>query len=333
MMSRLLVVLLTIVVILTAGWFMMRRPDISYTTLEAVYANADSRFLQSGEEQSFHFRDVGPRDAPVVVLVHGFSASLHTWESWARNLRQDYRVISLDLPGHGLSRCVNNEEIGIGQFVETIDKVTSSLGIERFTLVGSSMGGHTAWAYALAHPEKLDGLVLVDAAGWLDTPEEGESEPLVFKLLSNPVARNLMKDLDMSSLIRSGLEDSFFDKSLVTDEMVERYAALGRAPCHRDAIMELMSGATMRDLASKEKLAAITAPTLILHGEADNLVPVAHARKFADAIPNAALTLYPDVGHIPQEEIPAESVQDLRGFLAGLGEPVTVEGAQVTSGQ
>lgn len=333
MMSRLLVVLLTIAVILTAGWFSLRRPDISYTTLETVYANADSHFLRLGEDQSFHFRDVGPRDAPVVVLVHGFSASLHTWEPWVRALRQDYRVISLDLPGHGLSRCVDNESIGIEQFVDTVDRITDSLGVERFTLVGSSMGGHTAWAYALAHPEKLEGLVLVDAAGWLDLPEEGEGEPLVFKLLRNPVARFLMKDLDMSSMIRSGLEDSFHDASLVTDEMVERYSALGRAPCHRDAIMKLMSGATLRVLASEDKLAAISVPTLILHGAADNLVPVAHAHKFADAIPQAQLKVYPQVGHIPQEEIPAESVRDLREFLAGIGDLAAAENVQMTSGE
>ncbi|WP_206741137.1 MULTISPECIES: alpha/beta fold hydrolase [Hyphomonas] len=318
MLKRLFVVLVTLAIILTAGWWMLRRDDISYTTLESVYSKSNSRFLKSGKDVEIHFTDSGPRDAPVVVLVHGYSASLQTWDAWARKLRKDYRVIRLDLPGHGLSRCPDNDSIGIEQFVETVDRVARTLDVERFTLVGNSMGGHTAWAYALEHPEKLDGLVLVDAAGWLDAPGEGESDPFIFKLLRNGVARSVMKDLDMSALIRSGLEDSFYDPAFVTDEMVDRYSAMSRAPCHRDALLNLMSGATLRILASEELLGNITAPTLVMHGDSDNLIPVAHGQKFADAIPGAELIIYPQTGHIPQEEKAAESVADLRAFLAGL---------------
>jgi pimeloyl-ACP methyl ester carboxylesterase len=323
-MKRLLVVLVTVAIILTAGWLMLRRPDISYNTLESVYSKSNSRYLKSGNKIELHFTDTGPRDAPTLVLVHGYSASLNTWDGWARKLRKDYRVIRLDLPGHGLSRCVDNDEIGVEQFIASIDRVTHSLNVNKFTLVGSSMGGHTAWAYALAHPEKLDGLVLVDAAGWLDEPGEGDSDPLIFKLLRNGIARNVMKDLDMSALIRSGLENSFADPELVTDEMVERYSAMSRAPCHREALLKIMSGTTLRVLASKDRLSAITTPTLILHGDADNLIPVAHARKFADAIPGSKLIIYPDTGHIPQEEVPEASVQDLKIFLESVyAEPET----------
>jgi pimeloyl-ACP methyl ester carboxylesterase len=323
-MKRLLVVLVTVAIILTAGWLMLRRPDISYNTLESVYSKSNSRYLKSGNKIELHFTDTGPRDAPTLVLVHGYSASLNTWDGWARKLRKDYRVIRLDLPGHGLSRCVDNDEIGVEQFIASIDRVTHSLNVNKFTLVGSSMGGHTAWAYALAHPEKLDGLVLMDAAGWLDEPGEGDSDPLIFKLLRNGIARNVMKDLDMSALIRSGLENSFADPELVTDEMVERYSAMSRAPCHREALLKIMSGTTLRVLASKDRLSAITTPTLILHGDADNLIPVAHARKFADAIPGSKLIIYPDTGHIPQEEVPEASVQDLKIFLESVyAEPET----------
>lgn len=324
-MKRLLVVLLTGAIILTAGWLMLRRPDISYNTLESVYATPNSRYLKSGSQIELHFTDTGPRDAPVVVLVHGYSASLHTWDKWVRKLRKDYRVIRLDLPGHGLSRCIDNDDIGIEQFVAGIDRVTHSLDVDRFTLVGNSMGGHAAWAYALEHPAKLDGLVLVDAAGWLDAPGEADKDPLVFKLLRNGLARRAMKDLDLSALIRSGLEKSFADPALVTDEMVERYSALSRAPCHREALLKLMSGATLRVLASKESLGTISVPTLVLHGEEDNLIPVAHAHKFADAIPAATLKTYPETGHIPHEERPNESVADMRDFLARIHLPDPAE--------
>ena len=324
-MKRLLVVLVTVAIILTAGWLMLRRPDISYNTLESVYSKSNSRYLKSGSQIELHFTDTGPRDAPILVLVHGYSASLNTWDAWVRNLRKDYRVIRLDLPGHGLSRCVDNDEIGIEQFIASIDRVTHSLDVDQFTLVGSSMGGHTAWAYALAHPDRLDGLVLVDAAGWLSAPGEDDKDPVIFKLLRNGFARNVMKDLDMSALIRSGLENSFADPELVTDEMVERYSAMSRAPRHREALLKIMSGTTLRVPASKERLSAITVPTLILHGDTDNLIPVAHAEKFADAIPGSKLIIYPETGHIPQEEQPVASVEDFRAFLATIYSEETAE--------
>lgn len=316
MFRSLIAIVVTLAIILGAGWFVMKRDDIGYDRLESMYASNASRFMPMGEDGRIHYRDVGPRDAPVLVLVHGFSASLHTWEPWVKDLRKDYRVLTIDLPGHGLSRCLDVSQTGVPQFVDVIDQVTHNLGIEHFTLVGNSMGGHTAWSYAVAHPERLDGLVLVDASGWPKTGDEAESSPLVFKLLANPLARRVMKDIDMTGLIRSGLEDSFADPSLVTDTMVERYSALSRAPCHREAILNLMTGRDGRSDASVEKLASITVPTLILQGEKDNLVPAAHAEKFHAAIAGSELKLYPDVGHLPQEEAASLSVADLRNFLS-----------------
>lgn len=315
MFRRLLAVLVTLGIILGAGWLTLRRDDIPYEHLEAIYANPDSRYLAFGDTR-IHFRDVGPRDAQTLILVHGFSASLHTWEPWVTDLKRDYRVISLDLPGHGLSRCIDNEEIGTQQFIDTITKVADTLGIERFTIAGNSMGGGAAWNYALAHPDRVQGLVLVDAAGWARSQEEAKSRPAVFRLLEIGAARRIMRDLDMSPLIRDGLNDSFGDTAFVTDEMVERYASLSRAPCHRDALLQLSTGRGERSEATAEKLAAITAPTLVMHGEVDNLIPASHAEKFAAAIPGAELKIYPGIGHLPQEEAAEESASDLRAFLA-----------------
>lgn len=316
MLSRFLAVVVTLGVILFAGWLSLKRDDIPYEQLETIYANSDSRFLALDEDKRIHFRDVGPREAPVIVLIHGFSASLHTWEPWVADLKRDYRVISLDLPGHGLSRCFDNDQIGMDQFTDVIDRVTSALKVERFTLAGNSMGGGAAWNFALAYPDQLEGLVLVDASGWPRSESESDDRPFVFRLLEIGIARNLVKDLDMTSLIRPGLEDSFADPGFVTDEMVDRYASLARAPCHREALLALSAGRDDRAEASPEILAEITVPTLVLHGERDNLIPAAHGEQFAAAIPGAELKLYPDVGHLPQEEIAAQSVADLRDFLA-----------------
>jgi pimeloyl-ACP methyl ester carboxylesterase len=316
MFRRLLAVLITIGVILGAGWLTLRRDDIPYEHLEAIYANSDSRYLAFGDEMRIHFRDAGPRDAHTIILVHGFSASLHTWEPWVTNLKRDYRVITLDLPGHGLSRCIDNSQIGTQQFIDTINRVADTLKVSRFTLAGNSMGGGAAWNYALAHPDRLDGLVLVDSGGWPQDEEESDSRPIIFRLLEIGLARQVLRDLDMTPLIRDGLKNSFGDPSFVTDEMVERYASLSRAPCHRDALLNLTTGQGERREASPELLAGITIPTLVMHGEVDNLIPASVGEAFAAAIPGAELKLYPGIGHLPQEEIAEESAGDLRAFLS-----------------
>lgn len=315
-------IFITLAIILGAGWLALRRSDIPFEQLDSIYTSSGSRFLDLGNEVRIHFRDAGPRDAPVIVLVHGFSASLHTWEPWVNGLKKDYRVVTLDLPGHGLSGCIDNEGIGTDQFVETIDRLTRALKIDRFVLAGNSMGGGAAWNYTLAHPDRVAGLVLVDAAGWPPEGEQAQSRPLAFRLLDYKMARQLMSGLDLSALIRSGLRDSFADPAFVTDEMVDRYSALSRAPCHREA-MAILSSGEGRVPATPERLAAITAPTLVMHGEADKVIPVSHGVKFGEAIPGAVLKLYPGVGHLPQEEIADQSLADLRSFVAErvLGQP------------
>jgi pimeloyl-ACP methyl ester carboxylesterase len=283
--------------------------------LEKAYASPDSQFLKLSDGTRIHYRDLGPKDAPAIILVHGFSASLHTWEDWTESLKADYRVISLDLPGHGLSRCLAAEDVSVEQFVDVVDQTATHLGAQSFTLVGSSMGGHTAWSYALKFPEKLDALVLVGASGWPKAEGDDDNGPLVFKLLEYRMARALMKDIDMSGLIRSGLEDSFVDQSFVTDTMVQRYSSLSRAPCHREAILSLTRARSDRQVATTQALSQITIPTLILHGTDDNLVPVSAAEKFKTAIPHASVQIYERVGHVPQEEVANESLIDLKAFL------------------
>lgn len=313
MLRRTLAVILTIVAVLAAGWLALRRADIPYDTLETIYATPDSQFMTLDDGLKIHFTDTGPQDRAAIVLVHGFSASLHTWDAWKSDLESDFRVITLDLPGHGLSRAEDPANAKIERFVEVVHDVTDSLGVERFTLAGNSMGGNTAWKYALAHPETLDGLVLVAASGWPEEEGEGDNSPFIFTLLANPVARAVLKDLDMTSLTRSGLEASYTDQSLVTDELVDRYVALSRAPGHRATLLSIMAGE--REFATAETVSQISTPTLAMWGRDDNLVPASGAQKFGDAIPGAKVIVYDAIGHLPQEENAAQSIEDLRAFM------------------
>lgn len=317
-MRRLMAVVLTFVAIFGAGWLSLRRPDIPFDTLETAYASPESRYLVTGEAAKIHYRDQGNPNGDVLVMVHGFSASLHTWEPWVRELKGEYRIISLDLPGHGLTRGFETEDYNTDGFGEAIAELTDALGVGTFTLIGSSMGGHAAWAYALDRPDQLDALVLVAAAGWPPTQEEIEDTPLVFKALDSAIVRNIVKDLDNSAMIRSGLEASFFDQSFVTEDMVQRYAGLNRAPGHRDAILHIISDRDDRRIATPETLGTIEIPTLVMHGREDNLVPFSHGERFAAVIPGATLLAYDEVGHIPQEEIARRSAADLDAWLDNL---------------
>ena len=336
MLRRTFAVVLTIVAVLAAGWLSLRRADIPYNTLETIYSLPDSQFIRLDDGLKVHFTDTGPTDRSTLVLVHGFSASLHTWEAWKTDLEMDYRVITLDLPGHGLSRSDEDDVVSIERFAEVVHKVTQERGVDRFTLTGNSMGGSTAWNYALKYPETLEGLILVDASGWPEEGEEGDDRPLIFSLLSNPVARVILKDLDMTSMTRSGLEGSYTDQSFVTDELVERYVSLSRAPGHRETLLKIMSGE--RDPATPEKMATIKVPTLVMWGADDNIVPVSGAQKFADTIPNAKLVIYDGVGHLPQEEAAAKSIADVRDFMnevewAALDEEVIIPAGDPRMGE
>jgi pimeloyl-ACP methyl ester carboxylesterase len=258
-----------------------------------------------------HYRDLGPREAPAVVLVHGFSASTHAWDAWAKALSSDYRVVVLDLPGHGLTRTPPGYAAGRDGFDAVVDGVTVKLGLTRFTLGGNSMGGGVAWAYALNHPDKVQRLVLVDAAGWPMSKAGGAS---IFAILRNPLGRKLLRNIDARPLVAQGLRAAYLDPRLVTPALIDRYVDLARAPGHRDILLGLQTGP--RRLASASELSRIHVPTLVMFGQDDRLIPALDGEKFHKAIPGATLILYPGVGHVPMEQIPDRSVADLKAWLA-----------------
>ncbi len=314
MLRNVMAIILTLVAIFAAGWLALRRGDIPYNTLETLYSVEGSQFLNLKDGLKIHYTDTGPKDGLTIVLVHGYTSSLHTWADWKKDLEQDFRVIALDLPGHGLSRAEGVENATIKRFAAVIDELLSQLDVETYTLVGHSMGGYTAWMYALNYPEHVQGLVLVGASGWNDTHESTVTPPLMTSLMKNSFTRGLLKDLDMSSTFKSGLKKSYADPEMATEELVDRYVSLARAPGHRDVLIEL--NVNRNDIRAEEAgLNQITVPTLVLWGDQDLLVPVGDAGKFAAVIPNATVQIYEDIGHMVQEEIVEQSLIDMRTFM------------------
>lgn len=302
--------LAVLALVLVAGAALWRG-DIPYETLQARYAAPTSHYIDLPDGVRVHYRDEGNRSGPPIILIHGYSASAADWEAWSKRLGDTYRIILPDLPGHGLTRAPKGYISSATAQVKVVDEVASSLGLTGFVIGGNSMGGGVAWRYTLAHPEKVSALVLVDAVGW--PPEKtGRNDALIFKLLGNPLARPIIKNLDNSALAKQGLQAAFLDPSLVTPALVKRYTDLARAPGHRDI---LITPPSSEGLASKDRLSIISAPTLILFGQDDRLIPASDGERFKAAIPGSTLIVYPGVGHVPMEQIPDKSADDVRTWL------------------
>ena len=288
----------------------------SRSARRSKYASAASRYMDLPGGLRIHYRDQGSPAGPPVVMVHGFSASLHAWEPWVERLGRDHRIVTLDLPGHGLTRAPAGYVPGLAAYAEVVNQVAGRLNLGRYVVVGNSMGGAVAWTDALLHPAQVRALVLVDAAGWPRQNRQRGDGPLVFKVLSSPVGRALIRDVDMRGMAADGLRSAYVDTSLVTPELVDRYVELSRAPGHRVILLANVGG--QRPGASPATFASIRAPTLVMHGVDDHLIPFADGQAFAAAIPGARLVGYPGVGHVPMEQIPDRSAADLKIFLDSL---------------
>ncbi|MCL4714684.1 MAG: alpha/beta hydrolase [Hyphomonadaceae bacterium] len=325
LLGGLAVVVVLVLALVGVSYVTLKRPDIPYTELAAVYESPASRYVNLPSGVRMHYRSEGQAaGAPTLLLIHGFSASLHTWAPWAERLGDDYRVVSLDLPGHGLTSAPDGYAASIEAFRDEVHAFTQAIGLEHFALAGNSMGGNVAWEYALAYPEQVGALILVDASGWEETRASLAQDPPIFKLLRDPNIGPILRDLDNTALIRQGLQASFADAALVDDAMVRRYADLARAPGHRDILLQMTLGFRERHYATPERLAPLAdTPVLILHGDEDRLVPLEHGQQFHAAIAGSQIVIFPNTGHIPQEERQDESAAAARAFLSPLHAAIT----------
>ena len=291
--------------------------DIGYPALETRYAGPDSRWMDMPDGAHVRYRDQGPPGAPALVMIHGFGASLETWEPWVARLSDRWRIITLDLPGHGLTRVPAGYRASVDGYADLADSLAVRLGVSRYVVIGNSLGGAAAWDDALRHIDHVRGLVLVDAAGWPGDHHGGA--PAAAALMKNPIGGFVLDHVDARPMVTSGLRTAYVDPALVTPQVVDRYVDFSRAPGHRALLLRLRGrpAAPVRP----ETFKAIAVPTLILHGEKDALVPIADARAFAAAIPGAKLVTFAGVGHLPMEQAPDASATIVRAFLAGLDSP------------
>lgn len=314
-MKRLGKVLLGLALVLGLAFLALRTPDTDPAAMKARYGAAPSQFVDLGGDLTVHLRDEGPRDAPAIVLLHGSNADLHTWEPWTRGLSGEYRVIRYDTIGHGLTGPVPDKDYGLAAMTALVGKVADKLELKNFVLAGNSMGGWVAANYAVEHPERLSGLILVDAGG---APKKGnERGNIGFKLAAMPGVNSVMGQITPRWIVARSLEQSVANKAVVSDAAVDRYWELLRYPGNREATM--IRFATPRQPHDPARLARISTPTFILWGEEDGLIGLDGARFYNRAIAGSTLKTYPGIGHLPHEESPDATLSDVKAWLKTIG--------------
>ena len=287
-----------------------REHDLAVEGLVARWAPPPSEFIDL-DGQLVHLRDVGPRGDPLpIVLLHGTSASLHTWEGWMQALSRTRRVIAFDLPGFGLTGARADGDYAGDADARFTLAVLDRLQVPRAVLAGNSLGGMVAWRVATLAPQRVDRLVLVDAAG---LPDSLGTLPLGWQLARLPFIGAIGEWALPRALVAQGLVVVYADPERITSDLVDRYFDMtlreGNRAALRQRIRQFEPGA------DAERIATITQPTLILWGAQDSVIPVAAGREFQRRIAGSTLVVFDTLGHVPQEEDPATSLAPVKAFL------------------
>jgi len=301
------VVVLALIVI--AGIWLYT-PDKSLAALEAQYATADDHFIPVAGLR-LRVRDTGPKDAPALILLHGFGSSLETWEGWAKILSASYRVIRFDLPGFGLSGPDPTGDYTDARTVAVLGALIDALGLQRANLVGNSLGGKIAWLFAAEHPVRVDKLVLVSPDGFASPGFEYGKPPEV------PAVMGVLPYTLPAAMVRMSLRPAYADEAALTPDLVARYRDMMLAPGIRQAILARTRQVLLRP--PEPVLSRIQAPTLLLWGEEDGMIPFANSADYMKWIPNCRITALPKLGHVPMEEAPERSLAPVQAFLASPG--------------
>jgi pimeloyl-ACP methyl ester carboxylesterase len=281
-------------------------PDLSRAGLEARYL-ASPEEMREVAGMRLRVRDTGPKDAPAIVMLHGFGSSLDTWEPWARALDSQHRVVRYDMPGAGLSPPDSTGDYTDARAIAVLAALMDQLGFQRASLIGNSIGGRVAWKFAALKPERVTKLVLISPDGFASPGFEYGRAPNV------PAAVAILKYVLPKPLMRMNLAPAYGDPSRLTEATIDRYYDLMRAPGVRGAMIDRMKQTILEDPAPL--LRRITAPILLLWGEKDGMIPVANAADYRRILPDSALNLLPGLGHVPMEEAPAESLPPVSAFL------------------
>ena len=295
-------------------------PDRSVAELSARWAQPPSQFVPL-QNMQVHIRDEGPRNSPLliegprddplpIVLLHGTSASLHTWDGWAAKLKTTRRVIRMDLPGFGLTGPFPDNDYRLQRYSRFVQQLLDQLGVTRFVIAGNSFGGQVALQVTLDRPERITQLILVDSAGY---PLAPTSIPIAFQLARLPVINLISTVAFPRDIVEKSVRNVYGDPDRVTPELVDRYYDLTLREGNRAALTKRLEHVGTDDIAAR--IPQIKVPTLILWGGRDQLIPPDAGRRFARDIAGSELVMFDDLGHVPHEEAPERTLAAVLKFL------------------
>ncbi|HSQ17869.1 MAG TPA: alpha/beta hydrolase [Anaerolineales bacterium] len=298
------------------GPFLVPVPPLENTLSPQALADPDSQFIEING-LDVHVKTLGQGE-PVFVLLHGFGASLYSWQSVIEPFSQHGMVIAFDRPAFGLTERPLTWE-GTNPYspeaqVALVLGLLDHFGVQQAILVGNSAGGTVAMQVALAYPERVTALILVDPAVY----SGGGAPALVRPLLATPQMRHLGPLIARQIQVRGPelIELAWHDPSLITPETLELYKRPLQVENWDKALWELTIASRASGLA--ERLSEFTLPVLVITGDDDRIVPTADSIRLAGELPNAELVVIPAAGHVPHEERPAEFMQAIEAFLTSL---------------
>lgn len=282
--------------------------DIPLADLERDYTDAESEFVDINGYR-IHYRDQGQGEP--IILLHGIFSSLHTWDQWVPALSRHYRVITLDLPGFGLTGApADPEQFNEDHVFNTFARFVDHLKLEQVSLVGNSFGGHVAAEYAAQYGNRVKHLVLLAPFGY---PQELS---LQMRIASSAPVAFLSRYVQSPIYLSSAMRDAYGDPRKLTAENAHRYVHMSQRPGAKGIYATTLQ--MIRDRAQSDdprRYYRIGSPTLLMWGEEDRRVPLEQAERWRHDVRNAALVTYPGVGHMPMEEAPEETLKDALTFL------------------
>jgi pimeloyl-ACP methyl ester carboxylesterase len=281
-------------------------PDLERAELEKRYFSSSPQIIDV-DGLKVYYKETGPQGAPALLLLHGFGSSLQAWDDWSLKLEQKYRVIRLDLPGFGLTGASPANDYSEEKDLATLTYFADKLGLEKFSVMGHSMGGKMAWSLAASQPERVQALVLMAPDGFPETKDIGT------KPYEVPAIMGLIKYVLPKYLVRKSIEPAFVQADALNDALVNRYFDMLRAPGVRGAILERSNQTIYTD--PVPRLKAIKAPTLLIWGEQDQMIPSTNAQSYANVLSNSTTVLIPKLGHLLQEEQPEKGLTAVIQFL------------------
>ena len=311
-----------LLLLVAIGPFLVPVPPLEGTVPPQELADPDSQFVDV-EGVTLHMKAMG-EGTPAIMLLHGFGASVYSWREVMNPLAEDGRVVAFDRPAFGLTERPLPDEpswpgynpyTGEAQVRMTVG-LMDQLDIAQAVLVGNSAGGTVAAQTALAYPDRVRALILVDAAIYTG----GGSPSWVRPLLNTPQMRRL------GPLIARGIRSwgrdfgrsAWHDPGRIPSDYWEHYERPLQAE-HWDRALWLLTRSS-RPSGVADRLSELTMPTLVITGDDDQIVPTAQSVRLAEELPNAELVVIAECGHVPQEECPGPWLEAVAAFLAALPE-------------